>query len=79
MPLSKSEVLHASSDQLNAYEEFGGTVPVSLKEGICMVAVWAREAGARQCQEFGNVEITEKLPEGWQIKKVKKEVSKITT
>jgi hypothetical protein len=33
------------------------------------MAAWAKRVGARQSQEFGNIEITEKLPDGWGIKK----------
>jgi hypothetical protein len=33
------------------------------------MAKWAKEVGARQGQEFGNIEITEKLPDGWGINK----------
>jgi hypothetical protein len=33
------------------------------------MAAWARKVGARQSQEFSNIEITEKLPDGWGIKK----------
>jgi hypothetical protein len=33
------------------------------------MAQWARKVGARASQEFGNIEITEKLPDGWGIKK----------
>jgi len=32
------------------------------------MAKWAKPVGARQSKEFDNIEITEKLPEGWGIK-----------
>jgi UDP-glucose 4-epimerase len=33
------------------------------------MAAWARRVGARQSKEFDNIEITEKLPDGWEVKK----------
>jgi UDP-glucose 4-epimerase len=65
---ARKEVLHAYSDHSKAQEVFGAQEPVSLQEGISKMAAWAREVGARESQEFDNVEITEKLPEGWQVK-----------
>ncbi len=29
------------------------------------MAEWAKVVGARKSKEFGNIEITEKLPDGW--------------
>ena len=42
---------------------------MTLSEGIARMTKWAKRVGARQSQEFSNIEITEKLPDGWQIKK----------
>jgi len=68
---ARNEVLHAYSDHTKAHAVFGAGSGVDLKEGISRMAAWAKEVGARQSQEFGNIEISEKLPEGWGI--VKKE------
>ena len=68
---ARNEVLHAYSDHTKAHAVFGAGSGVDLKEGISRRAAWAKEVGARQSQEFGNIEISEKLPEGWGI--VKKE------
>jgi UDP-glucose 4-epimerase len=66
---ARNEVLHAYSDHSKAHKVFGEGTGISLKEGISRMAEWARKVGARQSQEFGNIEITEKLPDGWQVKK----------
>ncbi len=66
---ARNEVLHAYSDHAKAHKIFGQPVSVSLQEGISRMAKWARAVGARKSQEFDNIEITEKLPDGWQVKK----------
>lgn len=66
---ARNEVVHAYSDHAKAYKTFGQGSGVSLEEGIGRMAAWAREVGARKSKEFENVEITEKLPEGWGIGK----------
>ncbi len=65
---ARNEVLHAYSDHSRAHSVFGASTGISLKEGIQKMAEWARRVGARQSQEFHNIEITEKLPDGWQVK-----------
>lgn len=66
---ARNEVLHAYSDHTKAHSVFGDPTGISLEEGIARMAAWARRVGARQSQEFENIEITEKLPDGWQVKK----------
>ena len=66
---ARNEVLHAYSDHTKAHGVFGEGTGISLKEGISRMADWARRVGARTSQEFANIEITEKLPDGWQVKK----------
>ena len=66
---ARNEVLHAYSDHAKAHTVFGEPTGIDLKGGIARMAAWARKVGARQSQEFHNIEITEKLPEGWDLKK----------
>ncbi len=66
---ARNEVLHAYSDHSKAHEVFGSSTGISLQEGIRRMAEWAKRVGARQSKEFDNIEITEKLPEGWGITK----------
>jgi UDP-glucose 4-epimerase len=65
---ARNEVLHAYSDHSKSRRVFGEPTGIDLKEGIARMAAWARRVGARQSQEFGNIEITEKLPDGWTVK-----------
>lgn len=69
---ARNEVLHAYSSHEKAHSIFGEATGISLEEGIARMAAWARRVGARQSQEFENIEITEKLPDGWQVRKKEK-------
>ncbi len=64
---ARNEVLHAYSDHAKAHRVFGNTTGIGLEEGIGRMAAWAKKVGARQGQEFENIEIAEKLPEGWNV------------
>ncbi len=66
---ARNEVMHAYSDHSKAHRIFGDPTGIDLKEGIKRMAAWAKKVGARQSKEFDNIEITEKLPDGWGIKK----------
>ena len=66
---ARNEVIHAYSDHTKAHKIFGEATGITLQEGIARMAAWAKKAGARQGQEFENIEITEKLPDGWNIVK----------
>ena len=68
---ARNEVVHAYSDHSKAHKIFGNPTGVDLKEGVKKMAAWARKVGARASQEFDNIEITEKLPDGWQVNKQK--------
>jgi len=64
---ARNEVLHAYSDHAKAHRVFGNGTNISLQEGIARMAEWAKRVGARKSKEFGNIEITEKLPDGWAV------------
>jgi UDP-glucose 4-epimerase len=66
---ARNEVLHAYSDHARAHRTFGEPTGITLQEGIKRMAAWAKKTGARQGQEFENIEITEKLPDGWNLAK----------
>jgi UDP-glucose 4-epimerase len=68
---ARNEVEHAYSDHAKAHRVFGDPTAITLQQGISKMAAWAKKTGARQGQEFENIEITEKLPDGWNL--VKKE------
>lgn len=65
---ARNEVMHAYSDHTKAHRVFGEGSGVSLQEGIARMAEWAKEVGARKSKEFENIEIYEKLPQGWERK-----------
>ncbi len=65
---ARNEVMHAYSDHSKAHGVFGEGSGVSLAEGIRRMAEWAKVVGARESKEFANIEINEKLPQGWEKK-----------
>lgn len=65
---ARNEVMHAYADHAKAHRVFGTGTGMSLADGIGKMAAWAKEVGARKSQEFENIEITEKLPDGWAVK-----------
>ena len=62
---ARKEVVHAfsSSDKLHAI--FGPQNYVSLEEGICRMAQWARANGPRATGLFTGVEVLKNLPPSW--------------
>jgi UDP-glucose 4-epimerase len=69
---ARNEVLHAYSDHAKAHRVFGESTGITLQDGIARMAAWAKKTGARQGQEFENIEIAEKLPDGWNLAKKEK-------
>ena len=65
---ARNEVMHAYSDHSKAQKIFNFSSGLSLQEGISRMADWAKKTGSRQSKEFGQIEIKEKLPDGWGIK-----------
>ncbi|UYQ95231.1 NAD-dependent epimerase/dehydratase family protein [Chitinophaga horti] len=65
---ARNEVVHAYSDHAKAHGVFGEGSGVTLAEGIAKMAAWAKVVGARKSKEFENIEIYEKLPQGWERK-----------
>lgn len=72
---ARNEVQHAYSDHTKAHRVFGAPSGIDLQEGIARMAAWAKRVGARQGQEFSNIEITEKLPQGWNLTDTKTTVN----
>ncbi|MFV2016313.1 MAG: UDP-glucose 4-epimerase, partial [Candidatus Heimdallarchaeota archaeon] len=66
---ARNEAVHAHSVHKKARKVFGEPSGISLDEGIQKMAVWAQNVGARQSMEFKNIEISENLPQSWEIKK----------
>lgn len=72
---ARNEVVHAYADHTKAHSILGEPSGIDLEEGISRMAAWAKKVGARQSQEFDNIEITEKLPDGWSL--IKKEAGTV--
>jgi len=64
---ARREVLDAYSDHSKAHRIFEIQNSIGLEEGIRKMATWAMKVGARQSQEFKNIEIRMKLPAGWEM------------
>lgn len=62
---ARKEVLHAFSDHSKAQRVFGTHPETSLRDGLGRMAEWAREAGPRASQPFGDIEVTRNLPPAW--------------
>ena len=62
---ARNEVVHAysSHDKVRAY--FDCPPETSLDEGLARMAAWAKRAGARQSQPFGEMEVPRGLPQSW--------------
>lgn len=62
---ARNEVLHAYSSHEKVKQVFGERPLTSLDEGLARMAAWVRQHGARQSQEFGNVEVMKNFPKAW--------------
>lgn len=61
----RDEVKVAYSDHSRARNVFGDYGQTSLSRGLSRMADWARKVGARESQEFSNIEVDKDLPETW--------------
>jgi UDP-glucose 4-epimerase len=62
---ARNEVLHAYSSHDKVKQVFGERPLTSLDEGLARMAAWVKQHGARQSQEFGNVEVMKNFPKAW--------------
>jgi UDP-glucose 4-epimerase len=62
---ARNEVMHAYSDHSKTKNIFNYQAKTSLEEGINKMADWAKKAGARESEEFGEIEIRKNLPKAW--------------
>jgi UDP-glucose 4-epimerase len=62
---ARNEVAHAycSHDKLRRF--FKPTHPTNLHDGVTKMAEWVHQVGARQTENFADIEIRQGLPEGW--------------
>lgn len=61
----RHEVKHAHADHSKIKQLLGYKTVTPLDVGIERTVAWARVAGIRRTKKFTNIEISKKLPEGW--------------
>jgi UDP-glucose 4-epimerase len=62
---SRNEVVHAYSSHEKVRAYFDCPPETSLDEGLARMAAWAKRAGTRQSQAFGEIEVPRGLPPSW--------------
>ncbi|MFO7537135.1 MAG: NAD-dependent epimerase/dehydratase family protein [Chloroflexota bacterium] len=62
---ARNEVMHAYSSHDKVRQVFGERKLASLDEGLARMAAWVKQHGARQSQEFGNIEVMKNFPKAW--------------
>ena len=62
---ARNEVVHAYASHEKVRRIFGERPLTSLEEGIGRMAAWVKQHGARQSQEFDNVEVIKNFPKAW--------------
>ncbi len=62
---ARNEVLNAYSSHEKVDRIFGKRKLHTLEEGLCNMAAWVRQHGARQSQKFKNIEVEKNFPAAW--------------
>jgi UDP-glucose 4-epimerase len=62
---ARQEVRHAAADHAKVRRVFRYEPRWKIRDGIARMAEWAKRFGARKPGVFEEIEIREKLPEGW--------------
>jgi UDP-glucose 4-epimerase len=62
---ARHEVQNAYSSHEKIRRVFGDRKRYSLEEGLCQMATWVREHGARTSQKFEGIEVTMNFPKAW--------------
>ena len=62
---ARNEVKYAYSTHARVARVFGYQPRYSLEGSLHRMADWVKQAGARQSQNFGKVDITKNLPPSW--------------
>jgi UDP-glucose 4-epimerase len=63
---ARNEVMHAYADHSKVQKVFSIQSGYTLKQGLQLMADWAKTAGSKESDKFKGIEITEKLPPIWQ-------------
>jgi UDP-glucose 4-epimerase len=62
---SRSEVVNAYSSHDKVRRVFGTRSLHSLEEGLCQMAEWVKQHGARTSRKFKDIEVTKNFPQAW--------------
>lgn len=62
---ARNEVLNAYSSHDKVRHVFGERKLYSLDEGLCRMATWVKQHGARASQKFSGIEVTKNFPQAW--------------
>lgn len=62
---ARNEVKIAFSDHSKAERVFGKRAKTPLSEGVCAMAAWVREHGARESCIFEGIEVARNMPPSW--------------
>lgn len=64
---AREEVVAAWADHSRYRDAFQPRPEISLSNGICRMAEWAKVVGPRSSTRFSNIEITRNLPDSWKL------------
>lgn len=67
---ARNEVWNAYSSHAKLKRVFGDYQETPLVEGVRRMALWVKQHGARQSQEFANIEVVKNLPQSWLSKPI---------
>ena len=62
---ARNEVVNAYSSHEKVKKFFPESRKYTLREGLELMAAWAKEHGPRESKKFGNIEIERNLPASW--------------
>jgi len=64
---ARNEVLNAYSSHEKVRQVFGNRRLYSLEEGLCQMAEWVKQHGARTSQKFEGIEVMKNFPKAWLV------------
>ena len=64
---ARNEVVNAYSSHEKIRKVFGDRELTSLDEGLCRMAEWVKQHGARSSSKFENIEVTKNFPKAWLV------------
>jgi UDP-glucose 4-epimerase len=62
---ARNEVINAYSSHEKVQRVFGARKLHSLEQGLCQMAQWVKQHGARTSQKFDHIEVEKNFPKAW--------------